>query len=646
MKKIVFYILTLFAAGVYFTGCDPFEEYESSDVLPQPAATLSVSAVADSSFTLDISTDKSGILGYVVTRDTALNAAAISILSKSLEGSETFAFEEESGGSKTINIGGLMPNTYYKVHAASMNKDGVESDVETTIVKTDDGVGPTFKSSVPAISNQATVAAGTAIVLTFDEPVKVDTNKTFTFTYYYEGVTAEVSLNNSNVSGNQVTVPQSHTGHAGDYFFLSWEAGAVTDLSNNPTDERVSGVIDGSLKGNYYRFEKIPFSVADKNVVPENDSILAAHDFVVDIHFPFEIELSDELTSEMVKFKYTSWLGTVTTEVSAFNNAEVVNDTTLRITQPRYAENGDNIALYLAEGVVLDNYGNVNEASDYELSWDLGDFTVPMAFEPAMGSVVTNQMFNVSVKFDFPVSVVTGPDAGAVTMTYVEDNGNENTYDVTTYGIDADNDSVLIMQTPQEVNFGSTVSLNIGENVVQDTEGNVNLELQEVIYWEVPKLAASIDVLVGQYIVSGISYFDDALVSDTITIELNEDTPNSVTITGFFGMDKPVTGIYDPENSLLSIAEQVIGSGEDRNYTVFSNETDDGTLYTYVLEDGTMNSDLALGVYDGSMGWLGFGEYMPETTWTKIQTKSAKINFSTGEVVKRVGIKSSYRNIN
>jgi hypothetical protein len=647
MKKTLLYIIAIFSIGVYIAGCEQLEDYESSEVLSRPTATLSVSAVGDSSFTLGISTDMAGYLGYALASDTSRSLTEpISILSLSLRGGAGIvanqAFKYGGARDTTIYIKGLMPNTYYKVFAASNNIDGVESEIQSYLLKTNDGIGPSFVSSSPGISNQATVSAGTSIVLTFDEPVKVNPEKKFIFTYYYENVTEEITLNESNVSGKTVTVPQTHTGHPGDYFFLSWEAGAVTDLSGNPCNERVSGVIGGSLRGNYYRFEYANFSVADKSIVPESGSVVAAHDFVVDISFPFEIDLED-LTADMVKFRYSNWLATVTTEVSASGNCEIINDTTLRITQPRVPDHGDNIALYIAEGVISDKYSNVNDLSEYEIYWDLGDFVIPGDIEPAPGSVVTSQLFNVFITFDFPISVVPDAAADGITMTYVDEGGSESVFNVSSYFVHPQNDSVLVIQTPQEVSFGSTVILNIAENVVQDAEGNVNLELQEEVYWEVPKLAASIDVLIGQYIVSGISYFDGSMVADTVTVELNDDIPNSVLITGIFysllGQSEAVIGNYDPENSILSIDEQVIGTGTNRIYTVFSNETDDYAVRSYVLEDGSMKTDLAMGVYDGNFGWLGYGEYLPAVTWEKLNNKSASVNTKSVDGVNKVSLK-------
>lgn len=542
MKKILFYFLAILATGFSFTGCDPFEEYESSDVLAEPTTTLTVSAVEDSSFVLDVASDMAGYLGYVVVTDTTMTVPeAISLISGSLDGAsgiyEAKVYTLESAGSQTATIADLMPNTYYKVFAASSNADGVESVVESQLVKTDDGIGPTFVSSSPSISNQPAVAIGTSIVLTFDEPIQVNPDKKFTFTYYFEDVTVDVMLDDESVSGKTVTIPQPREGHAGDYFFLSWEAGAVEDLSGNACAERISGVIGGLLRGNYYRFEKIPFEFALTSVVPENGSVISLTDTYVDISYAFSVELSEDLTDDMVKFKYTSFDGKVVTEVSAAEYCEIIDDTTLRITQPHEPAAGDVISLYLEEGVVLDGYGNPSAASDYVVSWTL------------------------------------------------------------------------------------------------------------------PRL--TMESLVGEYTVSGTSYWEPYdVVTDVVTIALNPEDPTTFLITGIFesllGASLPMEATFDAANSIINIPEQIIGQDDTYIYTASSDITADYSINVYIGADGTMTSDLALNIYSLEFSWVGYGEYLPEVTWTKNETKSATVKsiISGGEVSKTITIKQTTRGMN
>jgi hypothetical protein len=533
MKRILFYFLAIISIGAFIAGCDQFDEYESSEVLAQPTTTLTISAVEDSSFVLDVSTDMAGYLGYVVASDTTLTAPeAITIISGSLDGAsgvlDINTYQLESAGGQSATMVDLMPNTYYKVFAASSNADGVESVVEMQLVKTDDGIGPTFVSSSPGISNQPTVAIGTSIVLTFDEPIQVNPEKKFTFTYYFEEVTVDVSVDNESVSGKTVTIPQPRDGHAGDYFFLSWEAGAVEDLSGNACAERVSGVIEGSLRGNYYRFVKVPFEFALTSVVPANGSVISLADTYVDISYAFPVELSEDLTDDMVKFRYTSFDGKVVTEVSAAEYCEIIDDTTLRVTQPHEPAAGDVISLYLEEGVVLDGYGNPNEASDFVLNWTL------------------------------------------------------------------------------------------------------------------PRL--TIESLVGEYTVSGISYFDESVVTDIVTIILDPENPNGLLISGLFesltGTNLHVEGIFDAATSTILIQEQVIGVDDTYYYTV-SSVSGDYSITVTIGEDGNMTSVLALNLYDLEFNWIGYGEYVPSATWTKSSTKSSVLRSTNERVIKSIPLRQT-----
>lgn len=625
--------------GLVIAGCNNLEDSESSMVGAAPTASMEISAVGDSIFTLELISSTDGYIGYVLSEDTSLSIVALNIISGNMDGDVTGVgtYEYTASEETVINIGGLMPDTYYKVLVASSNTDGVESDVESYILKTNDNYGPTFTSSNPAIATTAAVAIDADFILTFDEPVLVGNGK-FTFRYYFEGEETEVPAENISADGMTITVKQPRTGHTGDYVFLSWEEGAVTDLSGNVCNANISGVIEGALAGNYYRFERINFGIDDQIISPATDSILAAHDFTIDITFPFNIYL-EELSTDMVKLKYTDWLGLSVVEVTAFENIEVVNDSILRITQPFMARHGDAIQLYIAEGVISDEYSNVNNASEYTLAWELGDFMMPTTVYPENGSIVTDQTFYVEYDFGFPISLVTADDAGKITMTYTSAEGITTEVIATEYGVDPSySDSILYILTPNPVDFGGNVSINIDENVVMDTEGNVNLKLTNDTYWNVPALAESIDILVGQYVINGISYYDETYnMNDTITIAIKEGTTDSLVITGFFGFEGEVYAAYDAAISYLSFDEQAIGSGEDRNYTIFS-ATEDSKLGTYVLADGTINSDMALGVYDGSWGWLGFGEYIPTAIWTKLSNETVSATTKSSQIVRNVPI--------
>lgn len=362
MKKITLYIFALLSIG-YIIGCTQFEEYQSDVVLPKPTATLSVSEVADSSFTLDISTDKAGYLGYVVLSDTAATVPAISILSESLAGAastvELKTFNLDGAGTTTLSIKGLMPNKYYKVAVAASNADGVESDVQTYIVKTDDGVGPSLSSTSPAKSTDPSQAANFNVVLKFDEPIgTVDASK-FTFTYIIDEVDAGADTAYIDPANPfQVIVTQSRVAHAGEYVSLSYDDGAVEDLSGNPVAAKISGVNGGSLVGLYWRVENVDWDIDVATVVPEIGSAVSNLGFSVQFKTPFPV--TNNADDGSVRFIVTSTGKTTIYDVPATDIVVNSADSTVIINKPFAPNYGDMVYLEMDEGTLLDDYDNPN----------------------------------------------------------------------------------------------------------------------------------------------------------------------------------------------------------------------------------------------------------------------------------------------
>src|SRR6056297_3201842 len=122
MKKIKSIFLVSLAISLIFFGCNPLEDYESIEVDVKPNAGINVSSVTDSAFTLTMSSDKAGYIGYAIFEDTSATVTAINILALSYEGEAGNievgnAYLEEAGEIDTI-IGDLTPNSYYRAFVA------------------------------------------------------------------------------------------------------------------------------------------------------------------------------------------------------------------------------------------------------------------------------------------------------------------------------------------------------------------------------------------------------------------------------------------------------------------------------------------------------------------------------------------------
>jgi hypothetical protein len=363
MKKIQSYLIAILMFGIAITSCTEFLENETMNADTPPVASIEVSAVADSSFTLNISSDKAGYLGYVVVSDTTVSPTVLNILSGSLAGEsstvESEVYESESAGNVTLNITGLNPDQYYKVFCSATNSNGVQSNLASYLVKTDDNYGPSLASISPSRSLDAEQELDFEIVLTFDEPIgSVDASK-FSFMYYSEDIEVEagsvvINANNS----MQVTVTQPKEALAGDYVFLSFELGAVNDLSGNPVSAMESGIVEGAAVGLYWRAENIAWNFDVSQIIPEAGSATSDLNFSVAIEADFPISLNEDYADGDIRFIVTSSGKSSTYYITA--DYISVADSSIVIYKPFTPSYGEQVYLEINEGVFLDDFDNPN----------------------------------------------------------------------------------------------------------------------------------------------------------------------------------------------------------------------------------------------------------------------------------------------
>lgn len=363
MKKIQLYLIAILLFGIAISSCTEFLDQETIDPETPPVASLEVSAVADSSFTLNFSSDKAGYLGYALVSDTTVMATALNILSGSIAGeSSTIAnevFESESAGSYTINISGLNPNKYYKVFCSATNANGVQSNLESYLFKTNDNYGPSLMETSPSRSLDPEQSTDFEVVLTFDEPIgSVDASK-FTFKYYNEDIEATAGSAEVNpANSKQVIVKQAKEALAGDYVFLSYEEGAVKDLSGNSAAARESGIVEGAAAGLYWRAENISWDFAVENIMPQAGSATSDLDFMVTLKAEFPVVLNEDYAEGDVRFVATS-AGKSTTYFLTADYISVT-DSNIVIYKPFTPSYGENVYLEIDEGVFLNDFDNPN----------------------------------------------------------------------------------------------------------------------------------------------------------------------------------------------------------------------------------------------------------------------------------------------
>ncbi len=363
MKRIQSYLIAILMFGIALTSCTEFLENETMDAETPPVASIQVSAVADSSFTLNISSDKAGYLGYLVVSDTTVTPTVLNVLSGSYSGESTTVssavYEMESAGGMTLNITSLSPNKYYKVYCSATNANGVQSNLASYLVKTDDNFGPSLTNISPSRSLAAEQVSDFEVILTFDEPIGSADASKFVFKYYFEDVEAEAGSAEINPDNTmQVIVTQPKEALAGDYVFLSYGDGAVEDLSGNPVSAWESGIIEGSAVGLYWRAENIAWDFDVANISPEAGSATSDIDFSVVIETEFPVSLNEDYADGDIRFIVTSAGKSSIYYVTA--DYISVADSSIFIYKPFTASYGEYVYLEIDEGVFLDDFDNPN----------------------------------------------------------------------------------------------------------------------------------------------------------------------------------------------------------------------------------------------------------------------------------------------
>ena len=192
---------------------------------------------------------------------------------------------------------GVTQDMSYEVMAVASNADGNISAVAVLEVKTNDTHAPEWIDADP-YGTDAVLEDGAPITLVFDEDVIAGAGKDFMFSTLYSGLSDIPGT--VEIDGNEVTVTPTAELPQGDYVFLSWPEGAVTDASGNMTSGVFSGVEGGYLIGMFTRRVRPP-RAAD-SVAPATDSIASGGSITVT--FDDDVAADADLTKDMIILEY------------------------------------------------------------------------------------------------------------------------------------------------------------------------------------------------------------------------------------------------------------------------------------------------------------------------------------------------------
>ncbi len=237
-----------------------------------------------------------------------------------------------------------MQNSSYEVIAIANNGDGVVGEGQVLAIRTSDKWSPEFVDSSPTSGFDA-VFEGDAIVLIFDEYVMGGTDTSFVFTTFYSGIEdADATIF---AMGNMVAVYPSVELPQGDYVFLSWSEGAITDLSGNPVAPMNSYYDeDYNFYGVFTRMVRPPREAVSVGPA-ESDSLASGADIV--ITFDDGVSPDRYIDKSMISLSYYD-LDDLPVEVKYIDPALLVFDgMTVTIPQPVMADSGWTVELVVDE---------------------------------------------------------------------------------------------------------------------------------------------------------------------------------------------------------------------------------------------------------------------------------------------------------
>ena len=259
MKKILIYFIACLT--IIVTGCTDFGTENQLTLPAAPAVEISnvVAGNTGQSITFTVApTGEAGLYSWVVVRADNPNPDIVAdqVFRMQVAGVDRGIIQYDTLKSKTITVSDLTPFTVYQIYAIASSPDGVLGIVQNTSIRTSDNGG------IPT-PTQYTLS-GENMTLTFSEPLKLGTGKVFVSYFAKNTLTGpklsvspgfenfnpqniEVSSNNLSINGNALVI-KLPAPPAGIYASITYEAGAVLDLSDNtcnPYTTKADTLVDG-----------------------------------------------------------------------------------------------------------------------------------------------------------------------------------------------------------------------------------------------------------------------------------------------------------------------------------------------------------------------------------------------------------------
>lgn len=263
MKKIKYLIPILLLSVIFFSSCtkDFMKPFSSTSVNQAGALTLAVHVYDDTNVTVTYNFASAGRVALVIfeaANVTADDTTLENLSARTSPNASDKAFLVTTGSEGTYDFKGLKDYTDYVVYGVASNADGSFSKIAVTnVFQTNDHNAPYLVSTTPERA-QKNVWILAPIVLTFSEPVTVDTSKLYVTDF--SGGNARVKITNVAYSGNNVILYHDSL-RFNHNIFINADSAAFKDASGNGANAIIT--VNGVELDFYYKTSPNPTTMLD-----------------------------------------------------------------------------------------------------------------------------------------------------------------------------------------------------------------------------------------------------------------------------------------------------------------------------------------------------------------------------------------------
>ena len=371
MKKntrILFKLSALLLGIVLMFGCAEWEEFESLDVASAPSVTVELANAADSTVTVDVTNSMNGFVSVILLADTgnAVPEDGEALLTGDVTYDQFKSMEATAGEAVSVSFDGLVQNSLYEIMAVAANEDGVVSEVAVLEVTTGDAYAPSFVEATPGFTYDAVIMPGDTIFATFDEPIMLGDGD-FSFETFRLGELEVVPDDHVFLAGAAtVGVILPFDPAYGDYLWLHWEEGAVTDMVGNEV-AALTTIFDGEngvFVGAYWRMAQV--DMAPSAIAPDTETAQAPG-FDIVLSFDAAVDAAD-VADGSITLTYDDGAG-ITTTVDVPAADVTANGSDLTIAQTVFTPTSGTVTVDVPAGLLSIGFGNPSTA--VSATWDL-----------------------------------------------------------------------------------------------------------------------------------------------------------------------------------------------------------------------------------------------------------------------------------